>query len=73
LTWPSEEFDLCGREEGAIKFGILLWLAFMFLLAGDSTAIDSSPTSFFAIDFVKSRQNLSTSDKGMDFSFPNKY
>ena len=43
------------------------------VLVGDSTAIDSSPTSFFAIALVKSRQNLSTSERGINFIFPNRY
>lgn len=73
FTWPSEEFDL-GR--GVWMGGPWKLLALppkLAVLVGESTAIDSSPTSFFAIALVKSRQNLSTSESGISFIFPNRY
>ncbi len=73
LTWPSEELDLwIGGNEGPMKFEFLALYALIFL-AGESNAMDSSPTSFFPIALIRSRQNLSTSERGIALSFPNRY
>lgn len=67
LTFLSEEFERCGRL-GPIKGAVDL--TFYYLL---KPAKDSSPTSFFAMAFVKSRQNLSTSENYIDFNLINRY
>ena len=69
LNCLSNELDLC-KLLGS-KGPIIGFCEKLFLL-GWTTKL-SSPVNFFAIAFMRSRQNLSTSARGMDFNFVNKY